>query len=228
MNRVKYYALLALVSLFLVSLLGCASSNNVNSGFLGDTAIYAKLAPSQRALDETWIAPDVDLKKYKKVMLDQVVFYLNEEAENKAIAPDEIKELADAFNEAFIKELNPSYPLVAEAGPDVLRLKIAVVDIEPSNRTLDSITSVIPVGVAVSLVKQGITGAGTGVGSASMEVIFLDSQSNRIVALGKDKQVGSKLDMAAKVDEWGHAKSAFAYWAKSMKKAFDDIAAGTF
>ena len=228
MNRMRNYALLVLVSLFLVSLLGCASSNSVSSGFLGDAATYAKLAPSQRALDETWTSPDADLKKYKRVMLDEVVFYLNEEAENKAIAPDEIKELADAFHEAFIKELNPSYPIVAEAAPDVLRIKIAIVDIEPSNRALDSISSVIPVGLAVSLVRQGITGAGTGVGRASMEVIFLDSQSNRIVALGKDKQIGSKLDMAAKVDEWGHAKSAFAYWAKSVKKAFDDIAAGNF
>ena len=161
-------------------------------------------------------------------MLDQVVFYLNEEAENKAIAPDEIKELADAFHEAFIEELNPTCPIVAETGPDVLRVRIAIVDIEPSNPTLDSITSVIPVGLAVSLVKQGVTGAGTGVGSASMEVMFLDSQSNHIVALGKDKEIGSKLDMAAKVDEWGHTKSAFAYWAKSVKRAFDDIAAGNF
>ena len=61
-----------------------------------------------------------------------------------------------------------------------------------------------------------------------MEVMFLDSQSNRIIALGKDKQIGSKLDMAAKVDEWGHAKTAFAYWAKSVKKAFDDITAENF
>ena len=166
--------------------------------------------------------------KYTRVMLDEVNFYFDEESRNKAIAPDAIKELSDAFNEAFIKELSPSYPIVAEAGPDVLRIKIAIVGIEPSNRTLDSFTSVIPVGLAVSLVKQGITGAGTGVGRASMEVVFLDSQSNRIVALGKDKQIGSKLDMAAKVDEWGHAKSAFAYWAKSVKKAFDDIAAGNF
>ena len=220
--------MLTTVSLFLVSLLGCASSNNVNSGFLGDAAIYAKLAPSQRALDETWISPNADLKKYKKIMLDQVVFYLNDEAENKAIDPDEIKALAEAFHEAFIKELNPSYPIVAEAGPDILRVKIGIVGIEPSNPALDSITTIVPVGLAISLVKQGVTGSGTGVGNASMEVMFIDSQSNQVVALGKDKQIGSKLDVAAKTDKWGHAKSAFAYWAKSVKKAFDDIAAGTF
>lgn len=219
---------MAVITLFLISLLGCAASNQANSGFLGNSAMYNKLAPSKRALDKTWIAPDADLKKYKKVILDQVVFYLHKDAKNKAIDPDNIKKLADAFQEAFVKELNPTYPLVAEPGPDVLRVKIAIVNIEPSSRTLDSITTVIPVGIAISLVKQGVTGAGTGVGRASMEAMFIDSQSNSVIALAKDQEIGSKLDMAAKTDEWGHAKTAFAYWAKSLKKALDDIAAGTF
>ncbi|MEA1922553.1 MAG: DUF3313 domain-containing protein [Pseudomonadota bacterium] len=228
MDRVKYYSLLAIITLFLISLLGCAAGNQANSGFLGDAAMYHKLAPNKRALDKTWVAPDADLKKYKKIMLDQVVFYIHKDAENRAIAPENVKELADAFHEAFVKELNPAYPLVADPGPDVLRIKIAIVDIEPSSRTLDSITTIIPVGVAISLVKQGVTGAGTGVGRASMEAIFIDSQSNSVIALAKDQEIGSKLDLAAKTDEWGHAKTAFTYWATSLKKALDDIAAGTF
>jgi len=229
MKRAKYYGLFVAGLLFLFSLIGCTSSSNVkSSGFLGGPDMYAKLAPGERALDEVWIAPDADLKKYHKIMLDEVVFYFKEDAENKAIAPDEIKELSDAFNKAFVDEVAPAYQLVADPGPDVLRVKIAIVDVEPSNRTLDTITTIVPVGAAVSLIKQGVTGAGTGVGSASMEVMFIDSQSNEVVALGKDKKAGSKLNMGAKVDEWGHAKAAFAYWAKSLKKALDDIAAGTF
>ena len=213
----------------LFSLFGCTSGSNVKpSGFLGSPEEYGKLAPSERALDEVWVAPDADLKKYHQIMLDEVVFYLKEDAENKAIEPEVIKELSEAFHKAFIDEVSPVYRLVAEPDPDVPRVKIAIVDIEPSNRTLDTITTIVPVGAAVSLIKKGVTGAGTGVGSASMEVMFIDSESNKVVALGKDRKVGSKLNMGAKVDEWGHAKAAFAYWAQSLKKALDDIAAGTF
>ncbi len=61
-----------------------------------------------------------------------------------------------------------------------------------------------------------------------MEVQFIDSESGKVIGMGKDTQAGSKLDMAAKVDEWGHAKSAFAYWAKSLKTGLDDITAGKF
>ena len=228
MKRAKYYGLFVAGVLFLCSLIGCTSGNVKSSGFLGGPEMYAKLAPGERALDEVWIAPDADLKKYHQIMLDEVVFYLKEDAENKAIEPEVIKELSEAFHKAFIDKVSPTYRLVAEPGPDVLRVKIAIVDIEPSNRTLDTITTIVPVGAAVSLIKKGVTGAGTGVGSASMEVMFIDSESNKVVALGKDKKVGSKLNMGAKVDEWGHAKAAFAYWAESLKKALDDITAGTF
>ncbi len=229
MERFRKFAVLAgLLLLLAVCLSACAGGNIKNSGFLGDPAAYAKLEPSTRALDQIWLDPTVDFKKYHKIMLDEVVFYLKDDAQNKAIDPSEIKELADAFKQAFIKELSSSYPLVAAPGPDVLRVKVAIVDIEPSNRALDTITTVLPVGIAVSLVKQGAGGSGTGVGSASMEVQFIDSESGKVIGMGKDTQAGSKLDMAAKVDEWGHAKSAFAYWAKSLKTGLDDIAAGKF
>ncbi|MEA3468853.1 MAG: DUF3313 family protein [Thermodesulfobacteriota bacterium] len=76
---------------------------------------------------------------------------------------------------------------------------MGIVDIDPSNPALDSLTAIVPVGLAFSLIKQGVTG----VGNASMEVMFIDSQSNQVVALGKDKQIGSKLDVAAKTDKWG-------------------------
>ncbi|OPX19146.1 MAG: hypothetical protein BZ151_10835, partial [Desulfobacca sp. 4484_104] len=76
MKRAKYYGLFVAGVLFLCSLIGCTSGNVKSSGFLGGPEMYAKLAPGERALDEVWIAPDADLKKYHQIMLDEVVFYL--------------------------------------------------------------------------------------------------------------------------------------------------------
>jgi hypothetical protein len=228
MGRVRIFGLLVGFLLLVVCLCACAGGNIKDSGFLGDSAEYAKLKPGTRALDQVWLDPGVDFKKYRKIMLDEVTFYLKDDAESKAINPGEIKKLTDAFHQAFVKELGNSYPLVAAPGPDVLRVRIAIVDLEPSNPVLDTVTTVLPVGIAVSLVKQGTGGSGTGVGSASMEVQFIDSESGRIIGMGKDTKAGSKLDMAAKVDKWQHARSAFDYWAKSLKSALDDIAAGKY
>jgi len=218
-----------LVGLLLALLLcACAGPEIKNSGFLGDEGSYAKLTTPGRAVDKVWINPAADFTKYKKIMLDEVVFYLKKDGESQAVHPEDIKELTKAFHEAFVKTLGKKYPLVSTPGPDVLRVKVAIVDIEPSNRALDTITTVLPVGIAVSLVKSGAGGGGTGVGQASMEFELLDSETNQVLAMGKDTKIGSKLNMEAKVDEWGHAKAAFAYWAESLNKALEDIDAGRF
>jgi hypothetical protein len=222
----KFKMLLGL--LLALSLCACAGQPIKNSGFLGNEEAYAKIKVPGRAVDKVWIDPAADFKKYKKIMLDEVVFYLKKDGESQAVHPEDIKELTDAFHKAFVEKLGKDYPLVSTPGPDVLRVRVAIVDIESSNRALDTITTVLPVGIAVSLVKSGAGGGGTGVGRASMEFELIDSQTNQVLAMGKDTEIGSKLNMEAKVDEWGHAKAAFAHWAESLKKALDDISAGTF
>ncbi len=212
--------------LLALTLAACAGTQPIeNSGFLGGPEAYAKVKTQGRAVDKIWINPGTDFKKYNKIMLDEVVFYLKNNSESKAIHPEDIKELTKAYHAAFVSKLGNEYSLVKTPGPDVLRVRIAIVDIVPSNRALDTITTVLPVGLAVSLVKSGTTGAGTGVGQASMEFELLDSETNQVLAMGKDTYIGSKLNMEAKVEKWGYTEAAFEYWAESLKKGLDDIKA---
>ena len=216
----------------ILALSACAGTPPVkDSGFLGGEDVYAKLqAPKNkdRVADKIWVDPTADLSKYNKIMLDEVVFYLKNDSESKAVHPEDIKELTKAYHEAFIKEMENKYPLVTTPGPDVLRVRVAIVDIVPSNRALDTITTVLPVGLAVSLVKSGTTGAGTGVGQASMEFELLDSVTGQVLAMGRDTYIGSKLNMEAKVAKWGYTEAAFEYWAKHLVKGLDAIKAGKY
>ncbi len=98
-----------------------------------------------------------------------MVFYFKEDSEYKGIHPDEIQELTEAFNEAFIDALNDADPFTDTPGPDVMRVRIAVTDLKPSKPAAGTVTTIIPVGLAVSVVKRVLTGIYTGVGSASME-----------------------------------------------------------
>ena len=87
-------------------------------------------------------------------MLDSVIFYLSDESENKGIDGNAIKELTDAFNLEMINALRDRYPVVSDPGPDVARIRIAITDIEQSSPGVSAVTSVIPVGLGVSLVKK--------------------------------------------------------------------------
>lgn len=191
------------------------------SGFLGN---YGDLKEGpQGGVAMRYLKPDVDFSKYRKVMLDFVVFFLANDAEYKGINAEDMKELSDAFNKAAVDALNKDYPLVGEPGPDVLRIRVAVTHLKPSKPGSAAVTTIIPVGLAISLIKRGATGEYTGVGSTGIEAEFLDSLSNERVAAVVDQQAGGKMSGFAK---WGAAKEAFEFWAGRLKAFLDNTRGG--
>ena len=160
----------------------------------------------------------VDFKKYNSIMLDQVVFYFKKDSDYKGIHPDEIQELTEAFNKAFIDVLKDAYPLTDTPAQDVMRICIAITDIEPSKPGVGTVTTIIPVGLAVNLVKKGAGGDYIGIGSASMEAELLDSVSNERICVAIDEKPGGKFDLG----KLSPAKDAFEFWAKRLKAFLDD------
>jgi hypothetical protein len=189
-----------------------------HSGFLGD---YSQLTPGSKGqLAERYIKDGVDFKKYKKVMMDQVMFYLNADAEDKGINPNEMKELADKFHKAVVEALGDAYPMVDKPGSDVMRVRIAITDLQSNKQILSGITTIVPVGLAVSLIKKGATGKHTGVGEVSMEIEILDSETNERIAAGVDRRAGGKLKG---VKKWGSAEQAFKFWAEKLRTRLDEF-----
>jgi hypothetical protein len=191
------------------------AENPQYSGFIEDYPTFKK---GKKGLDMAYIKEGVDFNKYKRIMLDQVVFYFKKDSEYKGIHPDEIQELTEAFHKAFVGALNEAYPLTDKPGPDVMRVRIAVTDIKPSKPGVGTVTTIIPVGLAFSLIKKGATGKYIGIGSASMEAELLDSVSNERICVAIDEKPGGKL----KVGKLSPAKDAFEFWAKVLKAFLDD------
>ncbi len=193
----------------------------VYSGFLGDYPKFERGAKG--GVDWVYLKKGVDFKVYDKVMIDQVVFYFKPDAKYKGIHPDEIKQLSDAFHQSMVDALGKKYPLVDKAGPGVLRIRFAITDVVPSKPGLNTVTSIVPVGLAISLIKKGITGSHTFVGQASVEVEFLDSQTNERLAAAIDTKTGKKYKIIKGAKKWGHAKDAFKFWSKRLRKWLDDV-----
>lgn len=197
-----------------VTLIGCAGTKKQTySGFLES---YPKFDKGPGSIDQRYLKPGVDFSKYKKVMLDEVVFFFNTDSDYKGIHPTEIKKLSDTFNEVYVKELGDR--LTDTPGPDVCRMRLAITDLVPSRPVTGTMTTIIPVGLAASVVEKGVTGDYMGIGSASAEVEMLDSMTNERIAAGVDKYSGGKLD----VGKMSPAKAAFEYWAKMLHAFFQD------
>jgi hypothetical protein len=198
-------------------LVGCASTpKETTSGFLQN---YPQFQPGPSdGVDQIYTKPGMDLSKYRRVMVDEAQFYLKKSAAEQGIQASELKELSDTFHRAIFEALGNAYPLVSEPGADVLRIRLAVTNIETSNPAVSGITTVLPVGLAISVAKKATTGSYTGVGGASMEVEFLDSMTNERLGAAIDTFDGSKMSGFSKL---GATKEAFAFWAKRLRITLD-------
>lgn len=199
-----------------------AADDFTRSGFLGNPTVYDLLQPVEDG-GARWLKPGVDFKKYNRFMVDSVVFFLADKADYKGIDPQEMKELCDEFNKALVAAFKDKLPIVAEPGPDVARVRFAITNVQPSRPGVSAVTSIIPVGLGVSLVKKGATGGWVGSGETATELMILDTASNEIVALGATKRAA---EFDERFSKWGSAKEAFKFWSERLVKTIMDVRAG--
>ncbi|KJS30264.1 MAG: hypothetical protein VR64_16240 [Desulfatitalea sp. BRH_c12] len=190
---------------------GCATtskSSEPQSAFLGE---YSKnLNPGAEGEAKlVWIKPGVDFTRYKRVMVDYVIFAFAADSEYKGIDASELKEIADTASLALVQALQKEFPVVGEAGPDVLRIRVAITDLKQSKPVLSGVTSVVPVGLAVSLVKKGSTSSWTGSGATTAEMMVLDALTNEVLAAGVDEKSAG---FTERFSRWGSSEDAFKFW----------------
>ena len=207
------------LSVVLAVSMAFAADDFTRSGFLGNPTIYDLLKPGE-AGGHRWLKPGVDLKKYNKFMVDSVIFFLADKADYKGIDAQEMKELCDEFNKALVAAFKDKLPIVAEPGPDVARVRFAITNVQPSRPGVSAVTSIVPVGLGVSLVKKGATGGWVGSGATAAELMILDTTTNEVVAMGAIKRAA---EFDERFSKWGSAKEAFKFWSEKLVKTIIDV-----
>ncbi|MFZ3047052.1 MAG: DUF3313 domain-containing protein [Desulfatirhabdiaceae bacterium] len=120
-----------------------------------------------------------------------------------------MKDLADEFNKSIVTALKDKYPIVSEPGPDVARIRIAITNIKASNPGVSTVTSILPVGLGVSLLKKGTSGGWSGGGQTGMEMMTLDSTTNDVIVMAADQQSASFSDRFGKWDSAAQGPKSF-------------------
>ena len=214
--------LLFVAMMFLASCATTAPSTALSrTGFLGEYASKLKPVPDDKTRLR-WFKPGVDFAKYNRFMVDYVVLALADDSQYKGINGDEMKQLGDAASLAMVTAISAKYPVIAEPGPDVLRVRAAIVDLKQSSPVLSGITSVIPIGIGISIIKKGTTGEWSGSGATRAEVLFIDSTTNEVLAAGTDTYTAGYTERFTK---WGSVEDAFKYWAGRGVKSLENLKA---
>ncbi len=210
-----------IIVVFAAALLASAgyAADSKYSGFLGD--YYKNLQPGPKdGAKERWVKPGVDFKKYKRLMIDSVIFYFADDSEDKGIDAEEMKELQDAFNQELVTAMKDKYPLVTEAAPDVVRIKIAITGVKKSSPGRSAVSSILPIGLGMSLIRKGATGTWTGSGGTRAEFMVLDSTTSDVIAVAVDERSAG---FTERFTSLGAAKDAFKVWAEKIRAAMDGI-----
>ena len=195
----------------LMFLAACATTtpDKSRTRFLREYEKMMTPAPKGAASDMRWLKPGVDFGKYDKVMVDYVIFAISPDSEFDGIQADEMKLMADIASLALVEGLKTAYPVVSEPGPTTLRIKTAIVDLKQSNPGLSAVTTVVPVGLAISLVKKGTTGSYAGGGFTKAEAIAMDSMTNEVLAVGHADYSAA---FTERFSSWGSVEEAFKKW----------------
>jgi hypothetical protein len=202
------------------TLAGCAATQQARdvetSGFLGNDYAMLREGEEGEAL-LVYRNPNADWAAYDNVKLDPVTIWVGEESAFEDFSAEDQQTLADMFYTAIHQELAKDYAMVDALGPDVLHIQVALTDGEASNPALDTISTVVPMGLAMSQTVGLVTGEPTFVGNASGEAKVSDGATGELLAAAVDKRVGGKSLSGEPTDSWGDVSQAMEYWAKQLR-----------
>ncbi len=208
----RRWGLVALPALALM-LAGCGSSMQARSvdakqSLLVNPSIL-KRGTGDQALYR-YVNPKVDVRKYSKILIDPVLI----EKQGK-LNPEELENYQKLSNNAYVfltRELEKDYRIVHSPEPGTMRFQMAIIDAEGGKSVRNLTSTILPIGMAISVVQYTATGKPTGVGEITAEFKITDAMTGELLGAALDRRVGGK-NVQGVFDSWDGANSALKYWA---------------
>jgi len=217
MKKLTLSGLIAATTAVALLLGGCAGSYQARSVDLGEGKGTLLVNPAllEKGTDDQalyrYVNPGVDFRSYTKVMIEPVLVYKQAELDK-----DQLENYQKLANNAFVflnQELATQLTVVTMPEPGTLRLQLAIIDADSSKPVRNFLSSVMPIGIGLSLVKYAATGKQSGVGEITVELRVTDAVSGQLVAAAYDRRVGGKAAQGI-WDTWYNADQSLQYWAK--------------
>ncbi len=182
------------------------------TGFFGDDA--SKLAPGpEGGAALVYISPSAQWSKYTKIQLLPVEFWA---AADSTVSTSDQQTLTTYFYNAIKTDLQKNYTVVDSTGPDVLTLRVALMDATTAVPVLRSVSVIVPQVKIINMAQSLVTGSYAFVGSAEAEMKGTDSITGEFLAGAVDKRAGGVGMKGAASFQWGDSENAMDYWANKI------------
>ncbi len=228
MNKNNLFKYLFLSFCLVIVCASCATTHQVRSvetsGFLDN---YSQLheGEGEEAL-MVYIDPDADFNQYDKIIIDPIRLMASEDSDMGKISEEDRQAIADYFYTALNEDLSKKFTVVSDSGPGTMKLRIALTDMTGSAVVLDTIGSILPIGMALNVISKVATGNNMSVGSATAEVELLDTSTGKRLVAAVDGRGGTKYTGEFdKFDEWEDTKDACDFWSDRIALRLSTLSA---
>jgi hypothetical protein len=227
MKRMKIAAMLVMIVAAALQLGGCAvgsykaRSVDLQESPLVNPDILVQGTDGQALY--RYVNPKVDVKQYTKVLIDPVLVY-----GYAGLEKDELENHQKLANNAFVyvtQELEKYYQIVKSPEPGTLRIEMAIVNADSAKPVRNTFSTLIPIGMGLSIVKYAATGKQAGVGEITMQMKITDASTGELLGAALDRRVGGK-ELSKLWSSWHNADDALKYWAKRLSFTLCDMRGG--
>jgi hypothetical protein len=224
------HALFVMAVAVAVALQGCATPAGDRSGFLPPNVAFGPAPDGSGA--EVYRRPGLtraEAARYTRFMIDPVMIWYSPQSDFKGIFPDELKAITDYFRATAVRHLQDRYPVVAEPGPGVVRIRTAIVDMYRENPV--HLYQFTPVGLALTAVKEAtgldditrerVLSGNSYIIAATIEVGFYDSATDELLGAFRASQRAGPARREAGGATWGQVKATLDAWAQKLRTRVD-------
>lgn len=202
---------------------GCASNNPRPS--LNFTSYEDFKAGPKDGVDLVWARIGLrdharlkrKLAQYDSVVIDRIYVLTSE---NNQLDDQQITELTRYLSARLKQKIAPFKPVVDKPQQDSLRLSIAISNVETPNPILAITSSLLPVGLGISTISKIATGEHTNVGTATIELLASDANTDMPLFAAIDRKTGNK-DFLTMIDSLDDAKDAINWWVTRLGNTLD-------
>ncbi|MEM7224548.1 MAG: DUF3313 domain-containing protein [Pseudomonadota bacterium] len=215
----------------LLAMTACAKTEKISdvqpSGFL-DPAIYDKLEPGTGALEaaQFYRAPGLDISGYDKILLDPIVAFAPPGDEGD-IDPQDKQALLNNFYTLLAQQLEQDYTMVTGPEPGALRLQMAMTKATKKNVTMDTVSTLTPIGLAARNLTEYATGEPTFTGRLRIELELTDSMTEEVLVAAIDERAGGSQISEDQLSSWSSVNAAMEFYSIGIRYRLCQLRGGS-
>ena len=216
-RRSRTRAMIAVGGILMLS--ACASAGKARpAGFLRDYSQLTKPKGDDRA-QLTYVNPHADFRAYTMILIDPVTVW---HATGTELPPRaEAQALANDLDDSLRSTLAQDYRLVEQAGPGVMRLRVALTESEDSWHVRDNVASRFDDELRAA--RPEPSGATKSfVGRAGVEADMLDAVTGERLLAAVDRRAGARRAIAA-ARPWDDVREIFDLWSNRLRRRLAEL-----